>query len=253
MSIFGQYTSGGIDDKNHLRLSPYILTGYPFSIAAWIRPMAPSQSLDTVITLTGPGSTTNVIRFGVDANRAFLRVNGSANIAYSSAFVNRSSWSHIAAVGTNATLREAFANGGGKGTNTNNTTCSNTSDAALLGANNSDAGYAGNAAVITVWDTALTDYDIKLLAYGSNPVYVKRANIVWHSTLFAGKAEVSPKPAISRKLYSLKKPYADSKFNSEPYEPTKPALYANTLRPFFMPYWVPPVYATGEFFQFFDV
>lgn len=95
--------------------------------------------------------------------------------AVTSTTISASTWFHACAVFTSATSRAAFLNGGGKGTNATSrspTGIDNFAIGVLYGSSVSQpfgpAG-TGDLAWATVWNIALSDADVAILATGIDP------------------------------------------------------------------------------------
>jgi len=192
-----------LTEKNlGFRLSPYIIIGYPFSVSCWFWSNIPSQVNQTMICLSGFGNTSNCIKFLLDTNRVGIRIGSyPANCAFSGNMAKTSRWHHACAVGVSSTQRWAYIDGGNKGGNTSSITPSNNGDACFSSGGNTNSGFSGKISMATVWNTALTDQQVRILAQGADPVSVALPSIVWHQKLTAKENGVAPK--ISRKVYSV--------------------------------------------------
>jgi hypothetical protein len=101
-------------------------------------------------------------------------------IAATSTGYSASVWNHAAAVFTSATSRAAYLNGAGKGTDATNLAPTSI-DATGVGFLNvlTAAGYFdGSIAEAAIWDVALTDADVAILATGASPLTVKPGSLV---------------------------------------------------------------------------
>ena len=93
---------------------------------------------------------------------------------------SQDTWEHAAAVGTSATDRAVFINGGNKGISTTDITPTGLDKTALaVERTNILANYLdGRMADATVWDVALSDAEVAIPALGFSPLLVRPANLV---------------------------------------------------------------------------
>jgi len=175
--------------NEYLEYAGAVISGYPATIACWFYPNDVANSQDLVMVGTTSANTYLRLNFGGasagDPVRAVTSLAGTTGVAASSAGVNgaANAWYHAAAVFTNDTSRDAFFNGGSKGSNA-------TSVAAPTGMDRTNVAcgmYAGTSranpldgaiAEVGFWDAALTDAEIASLATGLCPLLVRPGNLV---------------------------------------------------------------------------
>jgi len=100
----------------------------------------------------------------------------SAGVAETSTTWTLNTWEHAAAVFTSNVLRAAFLDGGGKGTNTTDLTPSGLDNTTIGTLHMSSAYYyymSGSVADAAVWNVALTDADVAMLALGLCPLLIR--------------------------------------------------------------------------------
>lgn len=118
---------------------------------------------------------------GGDPVRAY-NYNGSAfGVAATSSGYSADTWTHACGTFTNATLRAVFIDGGSKGTDTDNIV--GTPSELVIGRRRRNATVAqmpanSFVAEIAVWDAALSDANVAMLAGGSNPLTVDGGNLI---------------------------------------------------------------------------
>jgi len=179
----------GIDDT--CRIGVPVVTAYPFTISAWF-------NCDDITVTAG---IVGISDEATDNERWSLRAAGGITgdpISFRSVAlgtgVNANTttgylagvWNHACAVGRSATSRDAYLNGGGKGSNATSNT--------PAGLDNTSIGYSdrltdieffpGLIAEICIWNIALSDNDILLLALNIHPFELRPNNIVGYWPLF---------------------------------------------------------------------
>jgi len=107
---------------------------------------------------------------------------GTQGQAYSTTGMSLNKWHHACATFTSDTLRAAFVDGGGKGTNTTSVTpVPPTFEYTRIGAYkspNTTENFAGAVCEVGLWDVVLSDYEIWRLAHGRFPWEIRPQNLV---------------------------------------------------------------------------
>lgn len=185
------FTSG--DD---VTVSDGIVGGVPLTVACWfstttnaIQDLAACVKASTQYFWIGLNNN-----FGGSEVRARHRSGGTTTEAETTTGIARDgSWEHACGVFASTTDRRAFLNGGSKGTNTDSV-----SDVAPTSFTAGDAppfaGLAGRIAEIGIWDIALSDAEVALLAAGISPTRIQAANLVGYWPLWGAD---SPEPDLS--------------------------------------------------------
>src|SRR5262245_5674829 len=112
-----------------------------------------------------------------DPVRAMARAGGTSAGASTSTTYSTSAWNHCCAVFRSATSRDAYLNGGGKGSNTTNR-APTLIDSIQIGRTVGTAGEKhmdGKIAYVALWNTDLSDAEVALL--GAGPPYIDPRNI----------------------------------------------------------------------------
>lgn len=159
----------------YLEYAGAALTATPLTWACWF-------SCNTGITgyLCTLGKSTSFsvcgIRIESDNKIKAQAGNDSGNsMATTTTTISANTWSHAACVFTSSTSRAAFLNGGGKGTDTTSQTPSGL-NRTTIGARNIGSynqPFAGLLAEVGLWNIALSDADIVVLATGISPFLVR--------------------------------------------------------------------------------
>jgi hypothetical protein len=166
------------------------VTGVPITIAAWFNSDndADLQALATVCDSAG-----SLVHFGLvaqggaagDPIYAWAESVSTAGIAESTTGYTAGVWHHGCAVFTSTTSRAAYIDGGSKGTNTTNTTPGSI-DRIGLAVRADDSPTAlldGRLAEVGIWNVALTDAEVAVLAQGYAPPCVRRQSLVFYAPL----------------------------------------------------------------------
>lgn len=160
---------------------------YPFTISGWGKTPNAVRTNDVIICTAGGSSTTNCVRLGMTAGKAFLRVNGGGNAALSDAVVANNAWTNYIGVGASATDRKAYLNGGNVGSNVISATCTSGDNATIGAARGAglttDSGWLGWLAEIAVWNEALTESEIDALGHGENPMHIRIWALIYYHPL----------------------------------------------------------------------
>jgi len=177
-------------DSEYLINESAVLTSTPLTMACFFNPDAitddygligigDASATDTWFLLAARGSVAG------EPISAFTRQTGGNAIADTTTGFSAGTWQHAAAVFTSASDRAAFLNGGGKGTNTSTETPT-LLDRTTIGCiprSALDQNMDGLIAEAGIWNVALTDGEIALLAAGVSPLLVRSQNLVTYVPL----------------------------------------------------------------------
>lgn len=160
------------------------VTGMPLSIAAWFNPDNVTTSGFLVAVHLDNNDSYGLRASGATAGdpvTAIQVAGGVSASAVSSTGYTAGSWHHACAVFTSSTLRAAYRNGASKGTNaTANAPAASTG--VTVGGNGvpttPTALFPGLIAEIGVWNVALSDAEVALLATGELPSFVRPDDLV---------------------------------------------------------------------------
>jgi len=185
--------------SDYARYGGAVVSAYPFTMACWALP--DNTTANHTLIWVGNSAVSNQyfelsIR-GADGGDPVAAI--ARNTVYTSATTSTgfssSAWNHCCGVWTNSFSRDAYLNGGGKGSNTESVSATG------LGANRTTVGrsddstpgdnIAGLIAHPCIWNVALTEAEIKSLARGAHPLTVRPASIVSYWPLYGNG---SPEP-----------------------------------------------------------
>lgn len=167
-----------------------LIATYPFTLACWIYPdvvnieQAPLALIDKD-SVNSYFCDLHVYPNGTCGLRAF---NGSVYEETTPAgAISASTWTHLCGVYTSATSRSAYKNGGTKTTTTTSVTLGNL-DRVLTGAMLFEGQsilqpFDGKAAEVAIWDVALSDAEVAILALGVSPRLVRPASLKFYLPL----------------------------------------------------------------------
>mgnify|MGYP001607049776 CR=1 FL=1 len=187
------------DATQYLSLATAIVTAYPFTVAAWAN--SDDATLNQTIWSVGVSSTDNDmwrLQFrGADAGDPVRLVSrnaaGAQNDAITTTGYTAGTWHHACGVGASATDRRVFIDGGSKGTNTTSNTPAptNITRIGLLARSSGGGRFDGPIAEVAVWNVALTDDEVLMLAKGLSPFAMRPGSLISYIPLFGIQ---SPEP-----------------------------------------------------------
>lgn len=179
----------GWSTSNYLSASDAAATAPPLTMAAWglvTGAVGTNMTIMTLTTATG-GSGQDLHALQLDGStsgrvRATSNDTGGAASAVATAAPSANTWFHAAGVWSATNSRAAFLNGGNKGTNTTSKTVPS-SNRTAIGVNGiATPGQAfsstGLLAEAAIWNAALTDAEIAVLATGVSPLAVRPGSLV---------------------------------------------------------------------------
>ena len=172
--------------SHYLESSTMPVSAYPFTLACWVNP--DSQAGAQFLFGFGSSTLTNHYTYlGMrgdlvgDPFGIIIIAGGSAGNAQTTTAYQNGQWQHICGVFTSATSRAIFRDGAGKGTSSVNIPFSASLDlfsVARLSRGAASSGYSNcQVAECAVWDAALSDGEVALLAKGVSPITVRPTNI----------------------------------------------------------------------------
>lgn len=176
----------GTDEYLYTLTEPVSVT--PFTISCWFKAASPAHN-QIVVAIDKPDVAGYEILGVVAASgqsagdpvRAY-NYNGSAyGVAATSSGYSVNTWTHGCGVFTNDTSRDAFIDGGSKGSDTDNVVGTPSELVISRRRRNSAVGpfqATSYLAEVAVWSVALSDANVALLAGGANPLDVDAGNLV---------------------------------------------------------------------------
>ena len=165
--------------------APWI--GHPLSMACWFNPdnitaqhilMSVGYNADNDYwALTATGNVAG------DPVRAYTTLAGNAVSASTTTGFSASAWQHACGVWSGITSRAAYLNGGSKGTETSSRDPGSQTDQINIGhtvSASSTSYLTGSIAEAAIWNIALSDAEVALLAKPVSPFMVHPESIVFY-------------------------------------------------------------------------
>jgi len=197
----------------------------PFTMACWFRP-GDDTTLGTLMAVADSSAVSNqfhaLLLAGTEPGDPVMAWSyGTGNgFALSSSGVTLGTWHHACGVWTATNNRAVLLDGGSKGTNA---TASTATGLEWISAGDTWRGtapqhsyyFTGNIAEMAMWDVALTDAEVAVLAAGYSPIFVRPQNLVAYWPSIRG--------TVQSIVGSI--PYAFANANGVTVEPHPPILY----------------------------
>lgn len=122
---------------------------------------------------------------GGDRIEALVQAGGATAAAITSTTVTRNVWHHGAVVFSAVDARAAYLDGGGKGTDVNSRTPAGLDRTSIGAVERATPGvyFSGRIAEAAIWNVALSDAEVAVLAEGFSPLFVRPQNLVFHAPL----------------------------------------------------------------------
>jgi hypothetical protein len=173
----------------------------PFTMAAWVKPATltggNTGNNPAILTIEATASVDRHLLFANGTNVFFQTYNGSSAMATSSTAPSLGVWQHVTGVMASVASRAVYLNGAGKGTDATSLTLGGTLNRFEVGSIYNTASrllfWDGDIAEVGVWNVALTDLDVAILASGISPLLVRPDALVFYAPLLNGG---SPEPDI---------------------------------------------------------
>lgn len=162
------------------------VTGTPLTISCWFRKTGTAVALKELVAVYNPTTSHEFAILAGNGSTACVTafaLGGPAYLANSSTTFSLDEWHHASGVFVAANERHAYLDGNGKGTNANSV--------APTGLSRADIGhglftfFAGSVAEVAIWNVALADEEIALLAKGFSPLclFHRLTNLVSYQDL----------------------------------------------------------------------
>lgn len=173
-----------------IECSTATVTAYPITLSGWFKTDDLTTNQVVVANATsGTGVGVYLIFRGVSAGDPISATDydGSTSAqANSGGSVSANTWYHGGAVFNGASSRDVFLNG----TKTSNTTTTSTNlastDRTNIGALiSTNSHFSGNLAEVGIWNVALTDAEMAILATGVSPLRVRPSALVFYAPMWA--------------------------------------------------------------------
>jgi len=170
--------------SEYLGVASAPLSGYPLTMACWFYTdtaaiseammwLGDKDASDNYFSLWCRGASTGDPISFTARNTAETNCNSTSGFSVNT-------WHHACGVGTSATSRACYLNGGSKGTSVVSQTPNN-ADSATIGCNGDDTPalyFSGCIAEAAIWNVALTDAEVAELALGVCPLFIRPASLV---------------------------------------------------------------------------
>lgn len=167
-----------------------VITAFPFSIAMWFNPDTLSGSDKWLFSAHDHPGTSLAVGCALKSSESWKPTlylfDGGYKEAFATAGPSTGAWQHAGFVATSSTSYSAYYNGGSKATATTavSMTLSNMNRTALGKQSFAAGGYFdGKMAHVAVWNAALADAEIEVLAAGLLPTRVRPASLVAYWSL----------------------------------------------------------------------
>ena len=168
-----------------LQTDTAVVTSYPFTVAGWFN--SNDNTVNQVIwgmVDKDVGSVRELLYYGGDVVGDPIRAqtdSGGTAIASTSTSPSLNVWNHACGVWAGNQDRRVYLNGAGKGTNVADSKSIGAVDRTAIGGSRDStpsAHFSGLLAEIAVWNVALTDAEVLILAAGYSPLFVRPQNLV---------------------------------------------------------------------------
>ncbi len=171
--------------SQYLQVLSTPVTAVPITICAWFKA---TEATDEHVLVSINDADTDWFNLdirgdvGGDPVRAVTRLTASQVTASTTAGYSANTWHHGCAVFIAANSRAVYLDGGSKGTNASNVT---PADIANIEIGRHAAGdyMDGDIAEVAIWNIALTDAEVAVLAKGYSPLFVHPQNLVAYWSL----------------------------------------------------------------------
>ena len=163
--------------SEYLSYAGAVITGMPITIACWFNTDTNTNQVLFNLYLSSVDEFDFRLQSG-QIIRTRLRVTTNADADSTTTF-SLDTWHHACGVFASTTSRSAYLDGGNKGTNTTSKTPGTPVNTAI-GSRQSLAGQymSGSIAEMGVWNIALSDAEVAILAAGYAPPFVRPQNLV---------------------------------------------------------------------------
>jgi len=173
----------------YLEIDQAVVTAVPFTMACWAN-FADNTDLQYVMALADLSEPDQSFRLGKDTpgnenDIIAVSYDGTTKKASTTAKATAGTWHHICGVFASSTSRAAYLDGGNKGTDTTSSTPTGIDRTSIGRVGDSTPGYDTDGAVAeaAIWNAALTDAEVVVLATGVSPLLVRPQSLVFYMPL----------------------------------------------------------------------
>jgi hypothetical protein len=168
--------------SEYLAIGTPVLAAFPITFACWFNV---DNTLDQSLISIGDIDTAEDylelrLRDPADTDVLAIHRNASTLYAKTTASYTVDTWHHGCAVFAATNDRRVYLNGGNKGTNATDQTFPDNVDTTTIGrrAGTTTIYVSGGIAEAGIWNVALTDAEVAILAATYSPLFVKPQNLV---------------------------------------------------------------------------
>jgi len=173
--------------SQYLQIDQAVVTDVPFTMACFAYGDTDTATFMTAGFVGDKDAATEYHAIGVhwgETGNPTFALSYSAligfRLAYSTTGVTVNTWHHLCGIFASSTDRRAFIDGGSRGNNTSDVSPLNLDRTGISGSQDSTPGFywSGNIAEFAIWNVALTDVEVAILAKGYSPLLVRPQNLV---------------------------------------------------------------------------
>ena len=178
--------------SSRLEISTAVLTATPITMCAWINvdqlPSAKGDEMN-IVSISDASLGDHFMRLRADdaADKIQYVIDGGVPISFpvTSTAVTAGKWHHATGVSHSASDHRVFIDGGSKGSDTTSVTpTAGNLDTTSIGVINQSTDvdfFEGDIADVAIWNIALSDEEIRLLAVtGMSPMLMRPENLVFY-------------------------------------------------------------------------
>jgi len=166
------------------------VTAAPLTFACWGFTDAGAGVLSTMISITDTSEDNEFFSLYFDGDNTNVRFRATSffagdGIAITTTSFSTNTWHHCCGVARANNSRDAYIDGGSKGSGATLVTPINLDTIGVgirPGSPNNDA-MSGRILWPAIWNAALTDEEVQILANGTHPYSVRGGNLVWFASL----------------------------------------------------------------------
>jgi len=166
--------------SQYLIRSSAVVTAAPWTIAAWFN-TDDGTSDQGIFAICDTSAWQWSMLYARGTASRTVAVSNTAGIFATTGTYSADAWHHACHVETSSTSRAVYLDGGGKGTNTSSTAPTGI-DNATVGCRALGNGvynyFSGAIAEAAIWNAALTDAEVAILAQGYSPLFVRPESLV---------------------------------------------------------------------------
>lgn len=165
------------------------ITDFPFTMAAWAKSDTSSPTNQAVMGFGRAGSANPFhslrLRDPGDSDLIAISFVGSQGFAASSTQWSTATWHHCCGVFSGDAARAVYLDGAGKGTDSTNVGNGIIEDFEIgrQPSTTATSYLSGDVAEAAVWNVALTDAEVAILAAGYSPLFVRPQSLVLYVPL----------------------------------------------------------------------